>query len=126
VHVLQHIRRRRGEQVFTQLVRGLCPGGVGWIGLVLRPPHPLASVLRHTWRAWGAERPKRKSGVYRPALDALRVWDLSHLYMMRCSYSLDRLGRLLADEGIDNWYVRFNRGDTPRAFDAATVIFKKD
>jgi SAM-dependent methyltransferase len=126
VHVLQHIRRRQGEQVFRQLVGGLRADGVGWIGLVLRPPHPLRSVLRHTWRTREAERPKRKSGIYEPALDALRIWDLSHHYMMRCSYSLNRLGRLLAEEGVTNWHVRFNPGATPRAFDAATLIFRKD
>jgi SAM-dependent methyltransferase len=125
VHVLQHIRRRQGEQVLRQLVRGLREDGVGWIGLVLRPPHPLRSVLRYSWRARDVDRPQRKSGIYRPALDALRIWDLSYYYMMRCSYALNRLGRLLADEGVENWHVRFNAGETPRAFDAATLIFRK-
>jgi SAM-dependent methyltransferase len=126
VHVLQHVPRPHGEQILAQLVRGLCEGGVGWIGLILRPPHPIKSTLRWTWRPPGAPRPRRKSGPYAPAFDRLRIWDLSYYYMIRNSYSLNRLGKLLAQEGVTSWHVQFNPGGSGRAFDAATLIFRKD
>jgi len=119
VHVLQHIRARKGEQIFRQLVRGLQVDGVGWIGVIMRPSHPVARVLRYTFRSRSDFRPRRKSGFYKP-------FDLQYFYMTRNSCSLNRLGRILAEEGVDNWHVRFNAGKIPRAHDAATIVFRKD
>ncbi|MGA2321090.1 MAG: methyltransferase domain-containing protein [Solirubrobacteraceae bacterium] len=127
LHVFQHIPARKGERIFATLVRGLRPGGVGFINLILRPSHPLARLFRWTWRSPRAARPRRKSvrSAYNP-LSLVRVWDLSYLYMLMNSYSLNRLGRLLADAGVTDWHVQFNPGPTGRSFDAVAIIFRKD
>lgn len=124
LHVLQHIRMREGEQLLRDLLRGLAPGGVGYVNLVLRPAHPLLSVMRWIWLSPRAWRPKRRLHPLNP-VKWLRVLDTSYVYMMRRSYSLNRLGRVLAEEGIGEWHVHYNRGETGRAYDAAALIFQK-
>jgi SAM-dependent methyltransferase len=126
VHVLQHIQTRKGERVFSQLVEGLTPGGIAYINVVLRPKHPLRSVARWIWRSPSSRRPRRKSGERRSLVDRLQFWDLSYAYMMRNSYSLDRLGRLLQEQGIARWHVRVEPGGGGRAYDGATLVFVKD
>ncbi|HEY1833397.1 MAG TPA: class I SAM-dependent methyltransferase [Solirubrobacteraceae bacterium] len=126
VHVLQHIPTRQGERIVSQLVAGLAPGGVGYINVVLRPRNPMLNVARRIWRSPFGRRPRRKSGKAAPRLDRLRVWDLSYAYMMRNSYSLDRLGRLLLAQGIIRWHVRVEPGGGGRAYDGATLIFVKE
>jgi len=125
LHVLQHIPRGEGEQLLGRLVRGLAPGGVGYVNLVLRPEHPLRSVLRWSWRSPGTSPPRRNTHPLNPVRWA-RVLDLSYAYMVRRSYSLDRLGRVLAAEGVGEWHAHFNPGGGGRAFDAVALIFAKD
>jgi 2-polyprenyl-3-methyl-5-hydroxy-6-metoxy-1,4-benzoquinol methylase len=48
---------------------------------------------------------------------------LSYLYMLTNSYSLHRLGRVLADEGITEWHARWH---TQPVTDDVTIIFRKD
>lgn len=125
LHVLQHIPVREGERLFSALVEGLGPGGVGFINLILRPRRPVARVLRWTWRSTRDPKPRRRAHRLNP-VNVVGVVDLSYAYMMRRSYSLNRLGRLLADAGVTRWHVHFNPGETGRAFDAAAIVFRKD
>jgi 2-polyprenyl-3-methyl-5-hydroxy-6-metoxy-1,4-benzoquinol methylase len=52
---------------------------------------------------------------------------LDYVYSLGKTYSLNRLGRLLADQGISDWHVKFNlhRG-TARPYYDAIVIFRKN
>jgi SAM-dependent methyltransferase len=122
VHVLQHIRTKQGERIFTQLVRGLRPGGVAWINVIVRPNRPLRSALRWIWRSPTGHLPRRKRGP----LARLKLLDLSYIYMMRNSYSLDRLGKLLVAEGVTRWRVRYKPGTGGRSWDGAALVFRKD
>lgn len=93
--VFQHIPTREGERIFGELVRGLRPGGAGALHVTLRPRlHP--SDLRNGLDFW---------------------------YQLINSYSLGRLGRLLADEGITEWHLRW-LGATAR-YPSATIFFRK-
>ena len=48
-------------------------------------------------------------------------------HMLMGSYSLDSLGRQLADCGVTHWRVDFTRASArSRSFDAVTIIFSKD
>jgi SAM-dependent methyltransferase len=129
--VFQHIPVREGERILAMLVRGLRPRGMGAIYLVLRPSNPWAQLFR-----WMTTSPSSLDHKPMPVangspdtcvrrrsrLRALR----SYRHMLMGSYSLDRLGRLLADSGVARWRVDFARATTPRAFDAATIVFAKD
>jgi SAM-dependent methyltransferase len=117
VMVFQHIPVREGERIFATLLRGLRPGGVGAINVILRPSHPLAGLLRWTRES--------VSSSYNP-LKLVRGWDWSYAYMLRNSYSLNRLGKLLADVGVTEWHTSFAPGSTWRSYDAVTIIFRKD
>jgi cyclopropane fatty-acyl-phospholipid synthase-like methyltransferase len=101
VLVFQHIPVAEGERLFTTLVRGLRPDGVGAIELVLRPAKPVARLLAA---------PKRLRG---------------QLHMLRGSYSLNRIGRLLAAEGVSDWHVDYTRAPTADACDTVRVTFTK-
>ena len=94
--VFQHIPSREGERVFTMLVQGLRPGGAGALHFTLRPRLNPRQMVR-----------------------ALGYW-----YQLMNSYSLDRLGRLLAAEGITVWHVR--RFEPRGQYPTATIIFRKD
>jgi cyclopropane fatty-acyl-phospholipid synthase-like methyltransferase len=108
--VFQHIPVREGERIFATLLRGLRPGGVGNIHMVLRPSHPLTELFRLT-----------KSDPLAHPFKQFRGW----VYMLMRSYSLNGLARLLADAGVTEWYARFTPG-TPRSYDAVNIIFRKD
>jgi len=122
VHVLQHIHTKEGERIFRQLVRGLRPGGVAWINVIVRPNRPVRSVLRWMWRSPTGHLPRRRKARFA----RLKLLDLSYVYMMRNSYSLDRLGRLLAAEGVTRWRVRYKPGRGGRSWDGAALVFRKD
>ncbi len=124
LNVLQHIRTREGERVFQRLLEGLRPGGVGFVNVVVRPPRPLLRVLRWTWRPSHAWRTRRRSHLLNPT-NLVRPLDLSYAYMMRRSYSLDRLGRMLAAAGIDRWQVHYNLNPEPHGFDSLALVFEK-
>jgi cyclopropane fatty-acyl-phospholipid synthase-like methyltransferase len=102
--VFQHIHPREGERIFAALVRGLRPGGVGAIHFTLRPSRPLSGFFR---------------GEGKSVRLAKAPW--SHMYMLMNSYSLNRLGKVLADEGVNEWHARW-LGPYP----AATLVFRKD
>jgi 2-polyprenyl-3-methyl-5-hydroxy-6-metoxy-1,4-benzoquinol methylase len=123
LNVLQHIRVPEGEQIFARLLDGLRPGGVGFVNVVLRPPHPLLKVMRWTFRPAHAWRPRRKTHRLNPS--SLGVVDFSYGYMMRRSYSLNRLGGLLAQAGIERWHVHYNRNPERHGFDSAALVFAK-
>ncbi len=124
LNVLQHIRTREGERIFEQLVTGLGPGGVGFVNVVVRPPRPLRSVLRWTFPPSHAWKRRRRSHRLNPS-NLLSAVDFSYAYMMRRSYSLDRLGRVLAAAGIDTWHVQYNLNPERHGFDSLALIFAK-
>jgi 2-polyprenyl-3-methyl-5-hydroxy-6-metoxy-1,4-benzoquinol methylase len=96
--VFQHIPSREGERVFTTLLRGLRPGGVGVIHVTIRPTYNPFTLLRRL--GWG------------------------DMYLLMNSYSLNRLGKLLADEGITEWHARWHARHMP--VPSVTLIFRKD
>jgi SAM-dependent methyltransferase len=102
--VFQHIPTREGERIFATILRGLRAGGVGAVHFSVRPAHPLRELLR------------------RP--------DLTYAYNVVNSYSLDRLGRVLAEAGIEKWTVRWHTSaaqhEARRPLPSVTLIFRKD
>jgi hypothetical protein len=47
--------------------------------------------------------------------------------MLMHSYSLNRLGGLLADAGVSNWHVKWAAAAArSREFESATIFFRKD
>jgi SAM-dependent methyltransferase len=114
--VFQHIPVREGERLFAALVRGLSPGGAGAIQLTLRTSHTRLSLLR--WL--------RKSLPLAPNIANLLMGkEWSHPYMELNSYSLDRLARLLAQEGVADWNACFTAARKRRKFDKVTLFFSK-
>jgi len=124
LNVLQHIRTGEGEAIFEQLVSGLRPGGVGFVNVVLRPSRPLLKVARWTFRPSHAWKPRRKAHRLNPT-NVVGVVDFSYAYMMRRSYSLDRLGRVLAAAGIERWTAHYNLNPERHGFDSVALIFEK-
>ena len=124
LNVLQHIRTRDGESVFERLVKGLRPGGVGFVNVVVRPPRPLRSVLRWTFPPRHARKRDRRRHRLNPS-NLFRAMDFSYAYMMRRSYSLDRLALVLAAAGIDTWHVQYNLNPERHGFDSLALIFEK-
>jgi SAM-dependent methyltransferase len=116
--VFQHIPSREGERIFAALVKGLRTGGVGALHVSLRPSLPFT----------GMSRPERKSVSFSPKRPSLlRGMLASYPYSLINSYSLNRLGRKLADAGIDEWNVKWRETiATGRTFENATIIFRKD
>jgi SAM-dependent methyltransferase len=99
MYVFQHIPSREGERIFATIVAGLAPGGVGAIHLTLRPGRPQGGLRAINW---------------------------GYPYMLVHSYSLNRIARLLADEGITEWHVKWHETVGRRAYDTAVVFFRKD
>jgi len=124
LNVLQHIPTGEGERIFEQLVAGLRPGGVAFVNVVVRPSRPLSRVLRWTFRPSHAWQPRRKSHRLNP-INLVSVVDFSYAYMMRRSYSLDRLGRTLAAAGVERWHVHYNLNPERHGFDSVALIFEK-
>ena len=118
VYVLQHIPSREGERIFTALVRGLRPGGVGAIHVTIRPSRPLAGLFHWTG--------KSARSAYNP-LNVIRALDWSYPYQLMHSYSLNRIGRLLAEEGVTEWHARWHGLTSAwRSYETVTIIFRKD
>jgi SAM-dependent methyltransferase len=116
--VFQHIPSREGERIISTLVSGLRPGGVGAIQVALRPSRPLARLLPRMRRSG-------QSAGGRP--NGLGAIDWSYPYMLMHSYSLNRLGGLLADARVSNWQVKWAApGARSREFESATIFFRKD
>ena len=97
--VFQHIPSREGERIFSELLRGLAPGGIGAVQVTLRPSRPAPTMLGPA--ATTASRGKGPMSL-------VRGLDLSYPYMLLHSYSLNRLGGLLADGGVTDWHVRWS------------------
>jgi cyclopropane fatty-acyl-phospholipid synthase-like methyltransferase len=93
--VFQHIPSREGERIFAQILNGLRPGGLGALQFLVRT---------------------------RSTLEMARRRDIGSLYMALHSYSLSRLGELLAQAGVEDWHVRWS-GEPPRV--NATLFFRK-
>ena len=114
--VFQHIPVREGERIFSTLVRGLRPGGVGSIQVALRPTHPAAGAFHWTM--------KTVPFAYNLVNVARgRAWSYPHMQMNH--YSLNRLGRLLAQAGIAEWHTRFLSGLGRMSHDSAVISFRK-
>jgi SAM-dependent methyltransferase len=120
VLVFQHIPVDEGERLFSTLVGGLAEGGVGLIGVTLRPKSPMKGLLG--WVKNAARSASNPLRAPRASVQALR----GYLHMLKGSYSLNRLGALLADAGIKQWDVEFSQGAADRSYDAARIIFRKD
>jgi 2-polyprenyl-3-methyl-5-hydroxy-6-metoxy-1,4-benzoquinol methylase len=61
----------------------------------------------------------------------LRRLDRSYLYMLTNSYSLNRLGRLLAAGGVSEWHAKMHQPSTSAngvrpSHDDVTILFRKD
>jgi 2-polyprenyl-3-methyl-5-hydroxy-6-metoxy-1,4-benzoquinol methylase len=60
----------------------------------------------------------------------LRRLDLGYLYRRMNSYSLSRVGKLLADSSVTEWHAKFHPrrapGTSERSYEEATLIFRKD
>jgi 2-polyprenyl-3-methyl-5-hydroxy-6-metoxy-1,4-benzoquinol methylase len=119
VFVFQHIPTREGERIFAMILEGLRPGGVGAIHVTLRPAYSLKRFLRGNNGA-GAR-------SFSP-MSLIRRLDWSYAYMLANSYSLNRLGVLLADAGVTKWQVNtsFAPASTRRSYEAVTIFFRKD
>jgi trans-aconitate methyltransferase len=121
--VFQHIPVREGERLFATLVHGLRPGGVAAVNMVLRPSHPWVELFRwiRSSPRSSPSPPNMPRGRAQSHVQMLR----QHRHMLMGAYSLNRLGRLLANEGVSVWHARFMRG-TASPFDAVTIFFRKD
>ncbi len=114
LYVLQHIPSREGERIFATLLQGLRAGGVGALHVSLRPPMSVTGLVS----SGGAE----GRSAYSP-LNSMRALS----YMLIHSYSLNRLGRLLAAAGIVEWHVKWHARATGwRTYETATIVFRKD
>ncbi|HEY4896564.1 MAG TPA: methyltransferase domain-containing protein [Solirubrobacteraceae bacterium] len=120
LYVFQHIPSREGERVFAQLVKGLRPDGIGAIHVTIRPRQPLTGLAR-----WGT-----RSGAANGPAEMLKAMNWSYPYMLMHSYSLNRLGRILADNGVSAWHARWDardaRATAGRSFETVTLFFTKD
>jgi SAM-dependent methyltransferase len=111
--VFQHIPSREGERIFSELLRGLAPGGIGAVQVTLRPSGPAPTL------GPAATNASRRKGPMR----LVRGLDLAYPYMLLHSYSLNRLGGLLADAGVTDWHVRWS----PRSggYQPVVIFFRK-
>jgi SAM-dependent methyltransferase len=114
--VFQHIPVREGERLFAMLVEGLRKGGVGVIHVTLRPGHPLMG-----WFHWTMKTVPFAYNAFNLARG--RSWSYPHMQMN--TYSLNRLGRLLAAGGITEWHVDFSPASARIAYDGAVISFRK-
>jgi hypothetical protein len=112
--VFQHIPSREGERIFSELLRGLLPGGIGAVQVTLRPSRATPTKLDVAATAPSAARSSRRFA---------RGLDLAYPYMLLHSYSLNRLGGLMADAGVTDWHVRWS----PRsgAYQPVIIFFRK-
>lgn len=114
--VFQHIPTREGERIFAAILDGLAPGGVGAIHFTVRPPRPLAGMA-----ASARAQPRRRlraAGAYG--------------YLVMNSYSLNRLGLILAQAGVARWQVLWwyysaaGAANNGNRYPSATLVFRKD
>jgi hypothetical protein len=84
--------------------------------VTLRPSHPLTGLFH-----WTMKTVPFAYNVFNLARG--RAWSYPHMQMN--SYSLNRLGRLLADAGIMEWHISFLPGAARLSHDCAIVVFRK-
>jgi SAM-dependent methyltransferase len=126
VLVFQHIRARRGERTLAALLAGLRAGGVGVINMTLRPDDPLTGLLHWGLHAPRQARPARKArSPARTPMQMIRGLDWSYPYMLRNSYSLNRLSRVLAAGGITTWQAGFVPAESKVDYDVISLLFSK-
>jgi SAM-dependent methyltransferase len=114
--VLQHIPSREGERIFSRILAGLAPGGIGAVHFTLRPGGP------QTGSAQDGDGDGDGQDVR--ASHAGRRINRNLPYMLVHSYSLNRIARLLAREGITEWHVKWHA--RPGSYDTAVVFFHKE
>ncbi len=114
--VFQHIPVREGERIFATLLHGLRPGGIGAIHVTLRAGDRLTARFH-----WAMKTLPFAHNAFN--LARRRAWSYPHMQMN--SYSLDRLGRLLAEAGIAEWHIRFMPATARLSHDSAFIIFRK-
>jgi cyclopropane fatty-acyl-phospholipid synthase-like methyltransferase len=114
VTVFQHIRVPEGERIFRELLSGLRPGGIGALNFILRPDNRVAAFT--TWTK------KAVSNPYNP-VSLLRGLQKYREHMN--TYSLHRLGGMLAEAGIKEWHTHFIVAPEA-AHDAVIIVFRKD
>lgn len=112
--VFQHIPTREGERTFARLLDGLAPGGVGAIHFTVRPQGWLGGIAL----AARARRRKLRSAV-------------AYAYLVMNSYSLNRLGPILARAGVSRWqvvwwYYSMAGSSNGNRYPSATLVFRKD
>lgn len=93
--VFQHIPTREGERLLAEIVDGLAPGGFAALHFLVRTESALGLVRR---------------------------LNIKNIYAAVHSYSLNRLGAVLAQAGIRDWHVTW-WGERPHA--DATLFFRK-
>jgi 2-polyprenyl-3-methyl-5-hydroxy-6-metoxy-1,4-benzoquinol methylase len=76
-------------------------------------------------------RPGGVGAIHVTLRSGLRRLDRSFLYMMTNSYSLNRLGRLLAEAGVTEWHAKMHPAPTSAngarpSHDDVTIVFRKD
>jgi 2-polyprenyl-3-methyl-5-hydroxy-6-metoxy-1,4-benzoquinol methylase len=94
--VFQHIPPREGEEIFAELLRGLRPDGVGAIHFTVPPRYSMRELVGR-----------------------VDLW-----YQLMNSYSLNRLGRVLAQQGITEWHLRWHA--PKKDYQSVTIFFHKD
>jgi hypothetical protein len=116
--VFQHIPSREGERIFAAILDGLAPGGVGAVHFTLRPRWAMAELGAAVAKAGRDPRRKLQAAA-------------KYAYHLMNSYSLNRLGRILAQSGVSSWEIVwwYSRAPGPRKvyrYPSATLIFRKD
>jgi trans-aconitate methyltransferase len=123
VLVFQHIPVRQGERLFATLVEGLRADGVGAVNLVLRPHDPRRELLRVVRGSLPLARGRGDGEAHRNGAGSQTP--RSYVRTLLGSYSLNQIGRLLADAGVRSWSVELMRAPSSSSFDTATVFFRK-
>jgi 2-polyprenyl-3-methyl-5-hydroxy-6-metoxy-1,4-benzoquinol methylase len=78
----------------------------------------------------GGLRPGGAGAIHVTLRPGLRRPSRSYLYSLMNSYSLNRLGKLLADQGITEWHAKMHArpapGSNERSYADVTLLFRKD
>ena len=112
--VFPHIPSRQGERLFATLVSGLRPGGIGAIHVAVKPRGMLGGTIRAQGRS--------RRGIRR----RLPRFNWTQAYLMMNSNSLNQLGSILSEAGINRWLVQWHgTGPESGVYPSAMLIFEK-
>ena len=114
--VFNHIPSRQGERVFSSILSGLRDGGVGAVHFTVRPPKLLAG-LRIASASAGRGLRRKHRAVTR------------YGYLVMNSYSLNRLGAILNEQGVSRWHVRWayhGARSSVYQYPSVVLVFRKD